>query len=103
MKNSLHIRPLVGFLILCFATAGLGGWLTNPGIAWLGTLRQPPFQPPKWIFGTVWTLLYAMMGLSGAFVYSQPQSSARTTALILFGLQLALNVGWSLLFFYLRL
>lgn len=94
---------LFGFVVLCFGAAAIGGWLTTPGIPWLATLRQPPFQPPNWIFGPVWSLLYAMMALSGWLVFSQATSPARSVALVLFTVQLILNVGWSFLFFYLRM
>lgn len=94
---------LIGFFVLCFASAGVGSAFTSPGIPWLATLKQPPFQPPNWIFGPVWTLLYAMMSVSGWLVFSQPPSPKRSQALVLFAIQLVLNVAWSLLFFYLRL
>jgi benzodiazapine receptor len=94
---------LLGFFVICFGAAGIGGWLTNPGIPWLGTLRQPSFQPPNWIFGPVWTVLYGMMAVSGWLLYLQAPSPARTFALGLFAGQLILNVGWSLLFFYFRM
>lgn len=98
-----RILILIGFLVLCFAAAGLGGGLTSPGIPWLATLRQPSFQPPNWLFGPVWTVLYGMMAVSGWLLYLQAPSPARTFALGLFVGQLILNVGWSLLFFYWRM
>lgn len=104
MANSMNRGlTLLFFFLLCFGAAGLGGWLTSPGIPWLATLRQPSFQPPNWLFGPVWTVLYGMMAVSGWLLYSQSPSPTRSFGLILFGAQLALNVGWSLLFFNLRM
>jgi translocator protein len=94
--------PLAGFLVLCFGAAGIGSALTTPGLSWMGALNKPFFQPPNWVFGPVWTLLYTMMAVSGAFVYAAPASAARSRALVLFAIQLALNVAWSGIFFYAR-
>jgi len=62
-------------------------------------LAKPPYQPPRQVFGPVWTALYAMIGWSGARVWNAPDEPARTRALALWGTQLALNVGWSGIFF----
>jgi tryptophan-rich sensory protein len=67
--------------------------------AWYRGLRKPPFQPPDWVFGPVWTGLYALIGLSGYRVWRARRSRARTSALRLWGAQLALNAAWSPLFF----
>ena len=77
------------------------GWLSNSGMdnSWYVDLQQPAFQPPSWMFGVVWTTLYALMGLALAFVWNEPQSKRRTTALALFFVQLALNFAWSPVFF----
>ena len=77
------------------------GWLSNSGMdnSWYADLQQPAFQPPSWMFGVVWTTLYALMGLALAIVWNQPPSRDRTTALRLFFVQLALNFAWSPVFF----
>lgn len=95
--------PIAVFLVLCYAAAGLGSLFTSPGIPWMNALNKPFFQPPNWLFGPVWTVLYTMMAVSGGLLYCAPPSPARSHALMLFGVQLALNVAWSGVFFYLRL
>lgn len=62
-------------------------------------LKKPSYQPPRQVFGPVWTALYAMIGWSGARVWNASDEPARTGALALWGTQLALNVGWSAIFF----
>lgn len=77
------------------------GWLSNSGMdnGWYRGLEQPPFQPPSWMFGVVWTALYALMGLALAIVWNEPASKMRTAALSIFFVQLLLNFAWSPVFF----
>ena len=81
------------------------GWLSNSGMdnGWYVGLDQPAFQPPSWMFGVVWTILYALMGLALAIIWNEPRSSRRNSALLLFCVQLALNYAWSPVFFGARL
>jgi translocator protein len=91
---------LTVWFVLCFAVAGIGGRWTAPEIkGWYGTLRRPAFAPPNWVFGPVWTLLYALMALAAWLISLAPPSSMRTVALGLFVVQLALNLAWSWIFF----
>jgi len=60
---------------------------------------MPPYHPPRWVFGPVWTGLYGLMATSAYRVWKAPPSRARTRALALWGTQLALNSAWSPLFF----
>lgn len=90
---------LAAWLLLCFAAAGLGSAFTGPAVqTWYPTLNKPSFNPPAWVFGPVWTLLYTLMGIAAWRVWRDP-SPERRPALVWFGVQLALNVLWSLLFF----
>ena len=75
------------------AVAGLGG-----AYPWFFLLRKPWFMPPVWAFPLVWTALYALMGVAIARVIDRP-SAGRTIAILLFTLQLALNLAWPPLFF----
>ena len=79
----------------------LSGWLSNSGYgnAWFDGLAQPPFMPPGWVFGLVWTLLYVLLGLALALILAQPESDRRRKGLMLFFVQLALNYSWSPIFF----
>jgi benzodiazapine receptor len=79
----------------------LSGWLSNSGYGngWFDSLDKPFFMPPGWAFGVVWPILYALLGIALAIILAEPPSAARTKALVLFFMQLALNFAWSPLFF----
>jgi translocator protein len=101
-RDDRRIRPKALMAIPAVVLGGLAmGWLSNSGMdnSWYAALERPAFQPPSWMFGVVWTALYAMMGLALAIVWSEPRSKQRTTALRLYFLQLALNFAWSPVFF----
>lgn len=91
---------LLAWFGLCFAVAGIGGsWTASEIPGWYRTLTRPAISPPNWIFGPVWTLLYAMMAVAAWLVWQSPASPQRNCGLILFLVQLALNLAWSFLFF----
>jgi len=80
---------------------GASGWLANSGYgnAWFDGLQKPSFMPPGWLFGVVWPMLYALLGVAVAMVWAEPPSDRRRLGLILFLAQLALNFAWSPIFF----
>ncbi len=89
---------LVGFIALSEAAGIIGSMFTAPSITgWYATLVKPEIAPPNWIFGPVWTTLFLLMGIAAFLVWRTRRNTKM--ALGLFGLQLALNVLWSLLFF----
>lgn len=94
---------LAAFVGGCVGLGGLGSLLTNEGLAeWYPTLTRPPLTPPNWIFGPVWTTLYAMMGVAAWLVWRRRGEIGSRAAFAWFGVQLALNTLWSALFFTLR-
>jgi translocator protein len=89
---SILIPVLVGAISGFFTTSGVQGWFA--------LANKPWFNPPNWIFAPVWTLLYILMGIALFLVWkSQPLSSTKQTAIILFAVQLTLNFFWSIIFF----
>ena len=94
-------KTAVVAVILIELLGGLSGWLSNSGYgnAWFDALVKPPFMPPGWLFGVVWPILYALLGISLAVVLAQPPSPRRRAGLILFALQMVLNFAWSPVFF----
>jgi tryptophan-rich sensory protein len=80
---------------------GLSGWLAGSGYgnAWFDALQKPSFMPPGPVFGIVWPILYALIGIAMAMILAEPPSDRRRLALILFFAQLALNFAWSPIFF----
>jgi tryptophan-rich sensory protein len=93
---------LTAFLVACFAVATIGGVVTQASVdTWYPTLAKPAFTPPDWVFGPVWTVLYAMMALAAWLAWRR--IGWQGWALVLFFAQLALNLLWSILFFGLHL
>ncbi|MBT8143257.1 MAG: tryptophan-rich sensory protein [Gammaproteobacteria bacterium] len=85
---------LAGFLVVVFAIAGVGAMFT-PG-QWYETLAKPEWNPPNWIFGPVWTVLYVMIAVAGWLVW---QREGVGVAMGLYAAQLVCNAAWSWLFF----
>jgi translocator protein len=88
-------------LLVPLAVGGIAGWLTVPEIAgWYAGLNKPSFNPPNYLFGPVWTALYAMMGVAFFLVWkADADAGLKKTAMMLFVVQLVLNFFWSLIFF----
>jgi tryptophan-rich sensory protein len=82
----------------------IGSLFTTPAIpTWYLALQKPSIAPPNWIFGPVWTTLYLLMGISLYLVSKAGLGSINVRrSLVMFSIQLALNVLWSYLFFGLR-
>ena len=97
MQLSNQWWMLAGFLVVTFGVATVGGIATSGSVrSWYPTLTKPAWNPPGWVFGPVWTALYAMMAVAAWLVWRQAGWGG---ALALFGMQLALNAAWSPLFF----
>ncbi len=78
----------------------LGQLATFPNLApWYAGLIKPSFNPPNWVFGPVWTALYLLMAFAAWRIMRAPSTPAHRNALILFWVQLVLNVAWSWMFF----
>ncbi len=91
-------------IVACELAGVLGGLVTTPAIpTWYAALSKPAWTPPGWLFGPVWTVLYALMGIAAARVWLRHRGSrAGRASLALFAFQLVLNAAWSFLFFGLR-
>ena len=96
-----NVAGLCGWMAICFAAAAPGAFFM-PG-DWYATLQKPSWNPPGWIFGPVWTALYAMMAVAAWLVWKRGGFPAQRKALGLFLGQLALNALWTPLFFGLHL
>jgi translocator protein len=97
----MNIKKLIIAIVLPLAVGAIAGIATSRNIpTWYATLNQPSFAPPNYLFGPVWTLLYIMMGVSLYIVWNkQDDSHWKAKAYTIFGIQLALNFMWSILFF----
>ena len=88
---------LVGWLLVAFATAGVGAVASVDAAAFYSQLSRPSWAPPAWLFGPVWSVLYALMGVAAWLVWRAP--GPKGVALGLFAAQLTANALWSWLFF----
>lgn len=100
-----EITVLAGFVVVCLAVGVSGSFATAMNIHhWYLSLTPPPLNPPNWLFGPVWTVLYVMMGTAAWLVWRLPDVQSRDHgALTAWGWQLAINALWAPVFFGLHL
>ena len=96
--HSLRWKPLLISLAISLGVGGLSAILTMQNVKIYQSLNQPPLSPPAFIFGIVWTILFILMGISAYLIYTSDSPDKRK-ALVIYGIQLLLNFGWSLIFF----
>lgn len=88
---------------LAYLVALVGGQITMASLrSWYRRLRKPRWNPPDQLFGPVWGLLYTLMAIASWLVWRQGGFAAQSVPLKLYGLQLGLNLLWTMLFFGLR-
>jgi len=96
--------PFFGFVIGSMILGSTGSLVTMPAIpTWYANLIKPSFNPPNWVFGPVWTLLFILMGIASYLVWKSGTGKPGVNrALLAYGLQFALNILWSSAFFGVR-
>lgn len=99
MPATTQTLGLVGWLAVTFVAAGIGAAASVEAASFYRGLALPAWAPPGWVFGPVWTVLYALMAVAAWLVWRIAGFRAARGALTLFLVQLALNAGWSWLFF----
>jgi tryptophan-rich sensory protein len=104
MPRKINYFKLLASVLLCQFAGAVGSVFTSSSLGnWYSLLEKPVFNPPSWVFFPVWTLLYTLMGISLYIVWEKElQDREVKIGLLLFGIQLALNLLWSFLFFGLR-
>ncbi len=87
--------------LIPLAVGGLAAFLTRGNMEVYEGLNQPPLAPPGFLFPIVWTILYALMGIGSVMVYRSENADdgTKNKALLTYGVQLAVNFVWSLVFF----
>lgn len=95
--TSRQAFALLGWLVVCFAPTLAVVWVAPDD--WFAALNKPEWNPPSWLFGPVWTILYAMMAVSAWLVWREGGWLKQGWPLALFLMQLALNAIWTPLFF----
>jgi benzodiazapine receptor len=84
------------FLVATVAVAAIGSWVNSTGMDWYDSLEQPSIAPPGATFGIVWTILYAMIAVSGWLAWRATAAPAPT---VTWAAQMALNLAWTCVFF----
>lgn len=100
--NTTRLRTLGVALALSYATAGIGGALTELG-PWYFALRHPDWKPPDVAFGVIWSTIFTLCAISGTLAWQAAGTRAlRQRVALLFGSNALLNILWSALYFKLH-
>ena len=100
-RNVAYIA--IALAVLFVAIGSVVGFLTGPGSdGWYAGLRKSELTPPGWLFGVVWPILYALIGVSTALIWVERARPVARAALGIMVLQLLLNYCWSFIFFALH-
>lgn len=92
---------LVLSILLSFSASLIGSIFTSSSVStWYLTIQKPSFNPPSWVFGPVWTILYFLIGVSFYLIWINKKKTKK--AIWIFIIQLVLNALWSILFFGLQ-
>ena len=105
MKSMKQIswKTYLVWILFAEAVGALSGWLSRDGMAlYSAAVKQPPLSPPSIVFPIVWSILFLLMGIGAARIWSAPASSKRSSGLHLFLIRLAVSFFWSLIFFNLQ-
>ncbi len=93
-------KDFILWILLTEAVGALSGLLSSDGMMlYAQGIVKPPLAPPGVVFGIVWPILYALMGIGAALIWREPVSKERSRSLNLFIAQLVVNFFWSLIFF----
>ncbi len=96
------VGSLLVFLTITLGVAAVAGIATFSTVnGWFAEAEKTLWDPPTELFGPIWGVVYTLMGIAAWLVWRTPRSTERTTALGLFGGQLAMNAAWTPLFFVL--
>ena len=99
MTKQKQVAGLLVWLVVSFIAAAIGGAASIQAGPFYTELARPDWAPPPAVFGPVWTVLYALMGIAAWLVWRVGGFRAARSALTLFLVQLAFNALWSWLFF----
>lgn len=99
-----NVKKYAVSVIIALAVGGLSALLTSGNMDLYSEITKPPLAPPSILFPIVWTVLYILMGISAALVYSEKGSKPDEvkSALTVYGINLFLNFFWSIIFFNMR-
>ena len=99
MSGIKQMVGLIGWLLLSFAAAAIGALASVQAATFYQQMTQPSWAPPSSVFGPVWSVLYALIGIAAWLVWREGGWRRQRGVLTLFVVQLAVNALWSWLFF----
>jgi tryptophan-rich sensory protein len=97
----MNIIRLIISILIAQSAGAVGSLFTVRALPeWYASLRKPWFNPPGWIFGPVWGVLYTLMGIALFLIWRTGlKGRQEKLAVLIFAVQLALNALWSVIFF----
>ena len=98
ITSNIKWKSLLINIAIPLAIGGIAGLITNNGMEDYNNVVKPALSPPDWLFPVVWTILYALMGISTYLIYEKDKDINKK-AFIVYALQLALNFIWPIFFF----
>lgn len=103
-KIKKYIKVFIIAIMIPLAVGGLSAWLTSGNMDIYGEVRRPPLSPPSILFPIVWTLLYALMGISSGIVWINRSRDIQSAdnGISYYAVSLVFNFIWSILFFNFR-
>ena len=96
------LKPYVISVLIAFAVGGLAAFLTKDSMSMYEEIVKPKLAPPGWIFPVVWGILYTLMGISAARVYTKSNGRIVGTGLEYYAVSLVFNFFWTILFFNIK-
>jgi len=103
-SQKFQFFPFALCLLISLSAGAIGGLFTKESVGtWYKTINKPTFTPPDWLFSPVWISLFILMGMASYLVWRRRKMvSGYAWAVVIYYLQLVLNIMWSFLFFYQR-
>ena len=96
----IDLKKLLVALAVPLAVGGLSALLSRVATERFDSLEKPPLAPPSWVFPVVWTVLFVLMGIASYLVaVEKAEEKQKKAALTVYGIQLAFNFAWTLIFF----
>lgn len=98
------IKPYIISILIALGIGGASAFLTRNSMNIYGDIQRPPLSPPSALFPIVWTLLFILMGISAAIIYTNKSKSSLDSqnGLIIYTISLIVNLLWGIIFFNCR-
>lgn len=100
-STGISKKPILIAILIAVAVGMIGGLATEIG-PWYLELTKPAWQPPDWLFGPMWTMIYIFTGMAGVRAWRRGNGRQRGLFMSALTINCVLNVFWSILFFYLK-